>query len=97
MKSVLFASLMSFGVLAAACPQPEAQFIATVKSIRPLGAPGHCEITLAQVIQWNENPMCPLDVEEAFAKPVVTTKCDVNAGAQVSGYMVRQDSGVVTF
>lgn len=95
MKSVFFAAVLSFGLFAGACPNPEAQFIATVASVTQAGAV--CQVRFSGIKIWNENALCPLDVEEAFTAPVLTSSCSLRAGDDASGVLVQQNDGSLSF
>jgi hypothetical protein len=98
MKSVFFAAVLSFGFIAGACPNPEAQFIATVASVTPFTQTGAvCQVRFSGIKIWNENALCPLDVEEAFAAPVLTSSCSLQAGDDASGVLVQQNDGSLSF
>ena len=97
MKSILFAAVMSFGLFAQACPNPEAQFVATVADVQPTAVEGQCQVQLKQIKTWNENQLCPLDVEAALQAPIITTQCQLKAGDDASGVLVLQASGTLSF
>jgi hypothetical protein len=65
--------------------------------VKAIAHAGQCQVTLAQIEMWNENMNCPLDAEEAFSTPIITTKCDYKVGETASGYMVLQNAQLLTF
>ena len=97
MKSVLFAAVMSMGFFAGACPSPEAQFTAIVSKVTPSFQVGLCQIQFSQIKTWSENPLCPLDVEQAFTAPITTANCDYLIGDTASGVLVLTEGPALRF
>jgi|GEM_PF-6199085 len=95
----LFAGLslvvaLGTSVQALACA-PEAQFIATVKTTQTV-SDNLCLVKLQQIEMWNENMMCPLDVETTQTEPILT-ECSAKPGDRVSGVMTESSNGRLSF
>lgn len=96
-KFILVAAVFGFAAPALACDNGnEAQFIATVASTAKTDLAGVCRITFSTIQTWNENMTCPLDVEDTQSKPVLAS-CDLAVGTQVSGVMVDNATGFLSW
>ncbi len=94
---ILVGAICGFAAPALACENGnEAQFKATVASSTKTDLPGICRITFSAIQTWNENAMCPLDVEDTQSKPVLAS-CKLAVGAQVSGVMVDNATGFLSW
>ncbi len=73
-----------------ACTYYSAQLMATVREVTQ-DADGACRLHLTWEKRWMYNPqyVCPLDIDEVSSFGIRTLECNVGAGDELSGVVMR--------
>lgn len=89
--------VLALATITAASPAlactPEAQFIADVASVNQLRY--SCEIKIAAPKFFQENQLCPLQLDEVLVNPILAAVECPAVGTEISGVIVQDENGAL--